>query len=980
MKFDYKGLSASEVEASRRKYGTNELPAPEVETFWAKLIENFDDPLIKILLLALVVTMFLAFLGFCEWYEGVGIFMAVFLATFVSTYSEFKNEASFQQLQLEASRVQNRVFRNGEETSRRKMEEDEHTQEEKKKKKKEKEKNRRHKKKKKKVFLSLTDFFLAGKVENVFVNDIVRGDHVLLQAGDKVPADGRLLVGEVGAVQSVLTGEPDAVRKTVNPYASASASSSRADDDDDAAASSSRAADELGFSDPHRVFRGSVIDDGEGVLLVDAVGLQTHYGKLFEELGKDEDRESPLQVKLSNLADGISMIGYVGATLIAVSFLFKQFVMDNHYQWASIVAYASNWQLALKDVVTSLMLAIIIIVVAVPEGLPMMIAIVLSLNMRKLLKANVLVRKLLGIETAGSLNLLFLDKTGTITRGRFDAQLFLGADGSKYTTAAAIPATLRALLTLVLRESTSAQVSADGTLVGGNASDRALLSFVGRDGSSDGIELVREALFTSVRKFSGAEVRLSAARAKALPATVYDKQTRQMSLVKGAPEVIVAGCARYIDPDGQLRALDARAVNSDVDELSANGLRVVAVAVSAQSLVNKHGGGGAASLLADSLPADMVLLGFVGILDETRPESRGAVASCRNAGIQVVMITGDRQQTADAVARDIRLHSDAQRESITSAQLNKLSDAEVKALLPRLAVVARALPTDKSRLVRLAQETGRVVGMTGDGVNDSSALKRADVGFAMGSGSEVAKEAADIVILDDNFKSIAMAVLYGRTIFRSIRKFIVFQSTVNFSSSVIVFLGPFLGFDFPLTLIQLLWINLVMDTFAALAFGGEPALERYMRDPPIPREAAIVSGDMWTSIIFNGLYIAVLSIVFLLWPPMRELYRPDDQVFLTAFFCLFIFLTTCNSFNVRTSRLNLITNLFENLGFLGIQALIFVVQIVFTVIGGKVLRTVALTSNEWFITIALATTVIPFDLLRKVIFLPFVKSKADKDD
>ena len=218
-----------------------------------------------------------------------------------------------------------------------------------------------------------------------------------------------------------------------------------------------------------------------------------------------------------------------------------------------------------------------------------------------------------------------------------------------------------------------------------------------------------------------------------------------------------------------------------------------------------------------------------------------------------------------------------------------------------------------------------------------------------------------------------------RTIFRSIRKFIVFQSTVNFSSSVIVFLGPFLGFDFPLTLIQLLWINLVMDTFAALAFGGEPALERYMRDPPIPRDAAIVSPDMWTSIVFNGLYIAVLSIVFLLWPPMRALYRPDDQVFLTAFFCLFIFLTTCNSFNVRTSRLNLITNLFDNLGFLGIQALIFVVQIVFTVIGGKVLRTVALTPGEWATTIALASTVIPFDLLRKVVFLPFNKN-TDKDD
>jgi Ca2+-transporting ATPase len=290
-------------------------------------------------------------------------------------------------------------------------------------------------------------------VESVFVNDVVFGDYVLLQAGDKVPADGLLIVGEVGAVQAVLTGEPDAVRKTVGPQGHAKATNSNASN----SSSASARPDELeaGFSDPHRLFRGSVIDDGEGVLVVDAVGLQTHYGKLFEELGKDEERESPLQVKLSNLADGISTIGYIGAAFIFFSFLFKQLVMDQGYSLQATLAYVQKWQLALKDVTTSLILAIIIIVVAVPEGLPMMIAIVLSMNMRKLLRANVLVRKLLGIETAGSMNILFVDKTGTITRGRFHPQCIVAGDGASFATHATLPRGIATTLSFAIRESTS---------------------------------------------------------------------------------------------------------------------------------------------------------------------------------------------------------------------------------------------------------------------------------------------------------------------------------------------------------------------------------------------------------------------------------------------------------------------------------------------------------------------------------------------
>jgi len=314
---------------------------------------------------------------------------------------------------------------------------------------------------------------------------------------------------------------------------------------------------------------------------------------------------------------------------------------------------------------------------------------------------------------------------------------------------------------------------------------------------------------------------------------------------------------------------------------------------------------------------------------------------------------------------------------MTSAQLAKMTDDEIASKVLKVVVIARALPTDKSRLVRVTQKLNKVVGMTGDGVNDSAALKKADVGFSMGSGSEVAKEASDIVILDDNFKSITQAVLYGRTIFKSIRKFIVFQLTVNTASFLIVFLGPFLGFDFPLTLIQLLWINLVMDTLAALAFGGEPALERYMHQKPIRRDEKIISAQMWSSVLVNAIFIASICIYSLTSDFVKGLFVRDGEIsepaFLTAFFAFFIFLTNFNSFNVRTPKLNIFDNLMKNPGFVIVSIIIFTVQVIFTEIGGSVLRTIGLTVHEWVFVILIASLIIPFDMIRKVIsgfFLP----------
>jgi calcium-translocating P-type ATPase len=535
-------------------------------------------------------------------------------------------------------------------------------------------------------------------------------------------------------------------------------------------------------------------------------------------------------------------LGYIGAVFIGLSFLFKQFVMDQNYEWARIVAYMSNWQLALKDGVTALILGIIIIVVAVPEGLPMMIAIVLSLNMSKLLSANVLVRKLLGIETAGSLNILFSDKTGTLTRGKLETHMLLTGDKKKFMTAESVPSQLQKLITFSVLNSTAAHINADGNIVGGNASDRAFVAWVphNTDLASASIKREREVLFTSEIKFSASQLLVPSNILQSIPFVTHAKQgsDARVTIVKGAPEKVIPNCSHFYNSDGTTAPLkNSSDLEDTIANLSHKGMRVVALALTSEQLTEQR---------PAVMPGKLTLVGILALKDEIRPESAKALRMAKQAGIQVVMITGDRVETAVAIAKEIELLPSATKGDelvnspnvfgknavITSHELHNMTDERLAAVLPDLRVVARALPTDKSRLVRVAQSLNLVVGMTGDGVNDAAALKKADVGFAMGSGTEVAKEASDLVILDDNFYSIATSVLYGRTIFKSIRKFIVFQSTINVASTLIVFLGPFMGFDFPLTLIQLLWVNLVMDTLAALAFGGEPALPRFVSLPP----------------------------------------------------------------------------------------------------------------------------------------------------
>ncbi len=401
-----------------------------------------------------------------------------------------------------------------------------------------------------------------------------------------------------------------------------------------------------------------------------------------------------------------------------------------------------------------------------------------------------------------------------------------------------------------------------------------------------------------------------------------------------------------------------------IDELAGRAIRVLALAVSDSEIKD------------DALPeGDWTLVGVVGIRDEVRPESVEAIAQVRRAGVQVVMITGDRKDTAMAIAKEAGLLESEQDLVMTSDELAKLSDGELKDKLARIRVVARALPSDKSRFVRVAQELNLVVGMTGDGVNDSPALKKADVGFAMGGGTEVAKEASEIVILDDNFSSIEKAILYGRTIFNSIRKFIIFQLTINVAAVLVSFVCPLIGIENPLSITQILWVNLVMDTLAALAFGGEPALRRYMEEKPKRRDEAIVSRYMWTAILIGAGWTCALSMVFILTPFAQHFFRSDpsalfetaNEYLLTGYFAFFIFIAVFNAFNARTDKLNLFDNLGGNPGFLRVMGAIVIVQVLMTYFGGVIFRCFGLTAKEWAFVLLMAFTIIPVDLIRKSI-------------
>ncbi len=921
------GLTEAEAERSRALRGANTVRPAKRPGFLRRFFSALNDPIIRILLAALAVNSVFSFSGSAGWAESVGIALTVLISALVSTLSERSSGASFEKLYAALGDSRCRVLRDGRE-------------------------------------------------KTVGASDIVTHDLVLLKPGDTVPADGILLSGNLRCDESPLTGESRSVNKRPEPGPAPSA---------------------LRTGESSSLFRGSHVTDGDGILLVTAVGDGTMYGRIAGELGAEEGT-SPLKSRLSSLARTIARIGYVSAGIVMAVHLADAFWFDAGQNAAVALLRLSDPRFVARELIQALTLAISVLVVAVPEGLPMMITVVLSANMKKMMKNNVLVRRLVGIETAGCIDMLFTDKTGTLTTGRLAAEgvLTVKSDGSVPASAVgersqppprslrkpgkgnkeAAEKLIRSPAGAVFLFSPSVgtcpgpaavhlKKSAALNASSGNQTEKALSVFAGiRAGqpgaltaafSRSSVPDTDRIPFDSARKYAAA-------------------RDGSRILLRGAPDLLLPLCASWTDDGGRIRPM-TRLLRDELESVirsygSQSARLILHAEADASSLPALRKG-----VLSDGMSLTFVCLSV--LRDEVRKEVRSAVEECRTAGIRVIMLTGDNADTAEAVAKTcgilpenpyrvrdpLKLPPGDGRVLLDGAVLREMPDGVLEALLPRIAVISRVTPTDKSRLVRLAQASGHIVGMTGDGINDAPALKASDVGFAMGSGADVAREAGDIVITDDNFVSVTRAVLYGRTIFASIRKFITYQLTMNLAAVGVSVLGTAAGIENPVTVIQMLWINMIMDTLGSLAFAGEPALPGIMLRPPVRRDEPLLTRGMVGQMFLTGSGAILISMFFLLSPSVGGMYGGTRR--LTLFFALFVFMGITIAFCARTPRINLFAHLAENRAFSVIMPAVAVIQLLIVYFGGEVFRCVPLPPEDLLRCGLIALTIVPLDTIRK---------------
>ncbi|MBU3809737.1 MAG: calcium-translocating P-type ATPase, PMCA-type [Candidatus Phocaeicola faecipullorum] len=849
------GLTDQEVIASRQKYGENLLTPPKRPSIWKLYLEKFQDPVIRVLLVAAVFSLIISIIE-NEYAETIGIFFAIFLATGIGFYFEYDANKKFDLLNAVGEETPVTVIRNG-------------------------------------------------KVKEIPRKEIVVGDIVILNTGDEIPADGTLVEAvSLQVNEANLTGEL-MVNKTTDP-----------EHFDDEATYPSNA-----------VMRGTTVTDGHGTMKVDRVGDATEIGKVARQSTEQSDEKTPLNIQLEKLANLIGKVGFTIAILTFVIFTGKDLYA---YFTANTVDTWEQWLQVAQIVLKYFMMAVTLIVVAVPEGLPMSVTLSLALNMRRMLKTNNLVRKMHACETMGAITVICTDKTGTLTQNLMQVHEAQVDESNPELVAESIAVNSTAFL----------EEKAEGEKPSGvgNPTEVALLLWLNGKGADyislrENAHTVNQLTFSTERKYM---------------ATLVDSpvMNKRVLYIKGAPEIVMSKCSLSDDK--------IKAYNEQLLAYQNKAMRTLGLAY---RIIPEGKSEDCAELVAEG---SMTFLGIFAISDPIRPDVPDAVKKCQSAGIGVKIVTGDTPGTATEIARQIGLwtENDTERNRITGTDFAALSDEEALERVLDIKVMSRARPMDKQRLVQLLQQKGAVVAVTGDGTNDAPALNHAQVGLSMGTGTSVAKEASDITLLDDSFHSIATAVMWGRSLYKNIQRFIVFQLTINVVALLSVLLGAFFGSALPLTVTQMLWVNLIMDTFAAMALASISPSMDVMNEKPRKRTDFIISKAMQKNIFGTG--ICFLIVLMGLMAYMNNSAAGMDVHNLTIFFTVFVMLQFWNLFNASVFGTN--HSIFKDaghaLGMLSVALIILVGQILIVTFGGKVFRTEALPLTEWIYIIASTSIVL----------------------
>ena len=868
------GLTDEEVRKSRAEHGVNLLTPPKRPSMWKLYLEKFQDPVVKVLLVAAFFSLVISIVE-NEYAETIGIIAAILLATGIGFFFEYDANKKFDLLNQVNEETKVKVIRNG-------------------------------------------------HVQEVPRKDVVVGDIVVLETGEEVPADGQLFEAiSLQVNESNLTGEPVVSKTTVE-----------ADFDEDATYAS------------NRVLRGTTVVDGHGSMCVDAVGDATEIGKVARQSTEQTTEPTPLNIQLTRLANLIGKIGFTAAGLAFAIFFVKDVLL--HYDFSTFHTF-NDWLPALKQTLQYFMMAVTLIVVAVPEGLPMSVTLSLALNMRRMLSTNNLVRKMHACETMGAITTICTDKTGTLTQNLMQVHEpnfyalknhgDLGEDDISRLVAEGISANSTAFL-----EETAPGEKPKGV---GNPTEVALLLWLNKQGQDylpmrENATVLDQLTFSTERKYMATLVQSPLLGKKVL-------------YVKGAPEIVLGKCKDVV-LDGQ--RVDATEYRSTVDQqlLTYQNMAMRTLGF-AYTIVDDNAKDDCVELASGN---DLSFLGIVAISDPIRPDVPAAVGKCQSAGISVKIVTGDTPGTATEIARQIGLWKpeDTERNRITGAAFAELTDEEALDRVMDLKIMSRARPTDKQRLVQLLQKKGAVVAVTGDGTNDAPALNHAQVGLSMGTGTSVAKEASDITLLDDSFNSIATAVMWGRSLYKNIQRFIVFQLTINFVALFIVLLGSLIGTELPLTVTQMLWVTLIMDTFAALALASIPPSEDVMQEKPRKSTDFIITRPMWWNIIGVGVIFLVV-LMGMLW---YYNHTPGGMTVrdLTVFFTFFVMLQFWNLFNARVFGTNhsAFNHIAKSYGMELIVLAIIVGQVLIVQYGGAVFRTEPLDWMTWLQIVALSSCVL----------------------